>query len=88
MPRRWPFHDLQREQIQPLPHLADSTVGMCVEHAKVVAREKPNALVTSQDVVIAGRLASFAAIPTVKERSRNGKYACTLLAMLTMVLIN
>jgi hypothetical protein len=46
---------------------------MCVEHAKVVAREKLNAQVTSQDVAIAGRRASFAAILTVKERSQNGQ---------------
>jgi hypothetical protein len=70
-PRRWPFHDLQMEQSQPLPHLVGSTVDMYVEHVKAVGRERPNALVTSLGVAIVGRLVSFAAIPMVKERSRN-----------------
>jgi hypothetical protein len=83
-PRRWPFHDLQMEQSQPSPHLVGSTADMYVEHAKAVDRERPNALVTSLGVAIVGRLASFAATPMVKERSRNGQLACSLILNLTI----
>ena len=73
-PRRWPFHDSQKGQSQLSHHPADSTVDMYGEHARVVDREKPNALVTSLGAATAERLASFAAIPMVKERNRNGQY--------------
>jgi hypothetical protein len=46
---------------------------MYVEHVKVVDRERPNALATSPGVATVARLASFAAIPMVKERNRNGQ---------------
>lgn len=72
-PRRWPSHDLQMEQSQPLPHPVGFTVDMYVEHVKAAGRERPNALVTNLGVAIVGRLASFAAIPMVKERSLNGQ---------------
>lgn len=74
-PRRWPFHDLQKEQSQLSPHPADSTADTYGEHAKVVDREKQNALVTSLGAATAGKLASFAAIPMAKERNRNGQYS-------------
>lgn len=46
---------------------------MYVEHVKAAGRERPNALVTNLGVAIVGRLASFAAIPMVKEKSLNGQ---------------
>lgn len=74
-PRRWPFHDLQKERSRPSPHLADFTVDMYDEHVRVVDKGKQNALVTSLGVATVERLESFAAIPMVKERNRNGQYS-------------
>ncbi len=73
-PRRWPFHDSQKGQSQLSHHPADSIVDMYGERARVVDREKPNARVISLGAATAERLASFAAIPMVKERNRNGQY--------------
>lgn len=71
--RKWLSHALLKEQNRHLPRLVDSTVDMFVEHASLVGRERPNALVTSLAAATAERLASSAATRTEKERSRNGK---------------
>lgn len=71
--RKWLSLALQKVQNRHSHHLVDSTVDMFVEHASPVDRERPSALVISLAVAIVGRLASFAATLTGKERSRNGK---------------
>lgn len=71
-PRKWLSHDLQKVPSPLLPRQAGFIVGMFVEHASPVDRERQSARETSLDVAIAERLALYAATRTENEKSRNG----------------
>lgn len=79
---RWLYHVLQRVPSRRSPRLAGSIVGMCVERASLVDRERQNAPGTSQDAATVEKLELSAAILTESERSRNGENCFPTLILL------